>query len=110
MKRFLAALIVACAVLAADGRPLEAGHKYRAYYYAPPTYYMAPPVVVVEPRYVAPPPVMIHRPVSPYAVYHPPVYGPRRFKARYPVWPRGEVEVKYKRRWYGYKIEYDYDD
>ena len=115
MKRTLLAAALGLVLFCAAGSSVQAGHKVYGYYYAPPSYYMVPPVVVYEPAFVMPAPYVIYPPaytvpqvVGP--VYHPPVYGPRRYEVRYPVWPKGELKVKYKRRWYGYKIEYDYDD
>lgn len=113
MRPILAALTIAAAafILAADlTPPAEAGHKVR-YYYAPPAYYVGPPVVY-DPTMVIPVPNVYYSPVY-YTypvyprVYYPPVYAPATV---YYGRPYRQVEVKYKWRPYGYKIEYDFDD
>ncbi len=115
MTRCLAALIVACVVTVATANPAEAGHKIRVRIAAPAAYYVSPPVVY-QPAYVVPAPYVVYQPVYAAPTFIGPVYrapyyyAPRRVEVRHPVWPRGELKIKYKRRWYGYKVEYDYDD
>lgn len=108
MKRFLALLAIGCCIVVASANFSEARHRRRVYVSAPYRYYVQPPLVVYDPVFTVPAPVVIHRPVYTIPVYRPvvqPVYVPHRVRYRYP-----EVEIKYKRTRYGYRIEYDIDD
>lgn len=107
MRKFLLLAAVGVCLVIASSNYSEARHRRRVIVSTPYRYYMQPPVVY-DPFFVAPPPIVIHRPVYPVPVYRVPtrpVFFPRRVR----YGPR-EVEVKYKRTRYGYRIEYDIDD
>lgn len=116
MKHFLAATAIALALGLAAGETAQAGHKTRIYYYAAsPGYSISPPIIVYDPAFLLPPPVIVRRPAYTSWPVQPPVYStpvsvPRTLYYRPVYRPYRKVEIKYKRRPWGYKIEYDYAD
>ena len=124
MSRFVFAALIAGAGLACSAEPAEAGHQ-RVYVYSPPAYYIAQPIVVRDPAFLVPAPIMMYAPAYPprrvvAPVYQAPVYRApgyyqpyylkRTLFGHYRLKPIREVEIKYKRTRYGYRVEYDFDD